>query len=77
MFEEIVTPYFAAGKTVHQVSQANHRALLTKLAKVTKLAKRDLMERNPFKPSAGSNPPFLVGRAELVDEFIESIIVVP
>jgi hypothetical protein len=33
------------------------------------------MERsqNPFKPSAGANPPVLVGREALVDEFMESI----
>ncbi|MDR1188859.1 MAG: AAA family ATPase [Bifidobacteriaceae bacterium] len=29
--------------------------------------------RNPFKPSAGSDPPLLVGRSGLVDEFSESI----
>ncbi|MDR1118083.1 MAG: ATP-binding protein [Bifidobacteriaceae bacterium] len=30
-------------------------------------------ERNPFKPSAGSDPPLLVGREALLDGFIESI----
>jgi len=29
--------------------------------------------RNPFKPSAGSDPPLLVGRSGLLDEFAESI----
>lgn len=28
---------------------------------------------NPFKPTAGANPPQLVGRAALIDEFAESI----
>jgi hypothetical protein len=28
---------------------------------------------NPFKPTAGSNPPLLVGRQNIVDEFAESI----
>lgn len=28
---------------------------------------------NPFKPTAGANPPLLVGRDQLVDEFTESI----
>lgn len=31
------------------------------------------MERNPFKPTAGANPPLLIGRDDLVDEFAESI----
>jgi hypothetical protein len=30
-------------------------------------------KRNPFKPSAGANPPALVGREALIDEFAESI----
>lgn len=29
--------------------------------------------KNPFKPTAGANPPQLVGRAALIDEFVESI----
>lgn len=29
--------------------------------------------KNPFKPTAGANPPRLVGRAALIDEFAESI----
>ncbi|MFT3971324.1 MAG: ATP-binding protein [Micropruina sp.] len=29
--------------------------------------------KNPFKPTAGANPPQLVGRAALIDEFAESI----
>lgn len=28
---------------------------------------------NPFKPTAGANPPLLVGRDELIEEFAESI----
>jgi len=28
---------------------------------------------NPFKPTAGANPPLLVGRDEVIEEFIESI----
>lgn len=31
------------------------------------------MARNPFKPTAGANPPLLVGRDELIAEFSESI----
>ena len=31
------------------------------------------MARNPFKPTAGANPPLLVGRDVLVEEFLESI----
>ena len=31
------------------------------------------MAGNPFKPTAGANPPLLVGRDELIDEFAESI----
>ena len=31
------------------------------------------MERNPFKPTAGANPPLLIGRDDLIDEFAESI----
>ena len=31
------------------------------------------MAANPFKPTAGANPPQLVGRDILVDEFLESI----
>ncbi len=31
------------------------------------------MTRNPFKPTAGANPPLLVGRDELIAEFSESI----
>ncbi len=32
------------------------------------------MAGNPFKPTAGANPPLLVGREELIDEFAESIV---
>lgn len=32
-----------------------------------------MVARNPFKPTAGANPPQLVGRAWLIDEFAESI----
>jgi len=28
---------------------------------------------NPFKPTAGSNPPLLIGRQDMIDEFTESI----
>ena len=28
---------------------------------------------NPFKPTAGANPPLLVGRDDLIEEFAESI----
>lgn len=28
---------------------------------------------NPFKPTAGADPPLLVGRGDLIDEFLESI----
>lgn len=31
------------------------------------------MQRNPFKPTAGANPPQLIGRQDVVDEFVESI----
>lgn len=31
------------------------------------------MVANPFKPTAGANPPLLVGRDALIDEFAESI----
>lgn len=31
------------------------------------------MVANPFKPTAGADPPLLVGRQELIDEFTESI----
>ncbi len=31
------------------------------------------MVSNPFKPTAGANPPLLVGRGDLIDEFAESI----
>jgi hypothetical protein len=32
-----------------------------------------MAQRNPFKPTAGATPPLLVGRAEALDEFRESI----
>ena len=32
-----------------------------------------MTEHNPFKPTAGANPPHLVGRSSLVEEFAESI----
>lgn len=32
-----------------------------------------MASRNPFKPSAGSSPPFLVGRDAMLDEIIEDI----
>ena len=31
------------------------------------------MARNPFKPTAGATPPLLVGRDEVLEEFVESL----
>ncbi|WP_127129541.1 AAA family ATPase [Georgenia sp. SYP-B2076] len=31
------------------------------------------VRRNPFKPTAGALPPLLVGRQDVIDEFVESI----
>ena len=31
------------------------------------------MQRNPFKPTAGKTPPIIVGREDVIDEFVEGL----
>jgi hypothetical protein len=63
----------SAASQRHHSSRSCTRRTNLNGAKSMKAAKAWSGVTNPFKPTAGANPPLLVGRDELIDEFAESI----